>query len=48
LGTVFHLAIGRSGLYEFRPDFFRYLDNSKRLGYRFEVSLGANSPGQSA
>jgi uncharacterized protein YhbP (UPF0306 family) len=46
LGTIFHLAIGRSGLYAFRPDFCRYLDNSKRFGYRFEVTLEADGPGR--
>jgi uncharacterized protein YhbP (UPF0306 family) len=42
LGSVFRLAIGRSRLYEFRPAFFRYLDNSKRFGYTFEVTLDAD------
>jgi uncharacterized protein YhbP (UPF0306 family) len=37
LGNVLRLAIGRATLYAFRPDWFRYIDNSKRLGYRFEV-----------
>ena len=43
LGSVFRLAIGRSRLYEFRPTFFRYLDNSKRFGYTFEVTLEADN-----
>jgi uncharacterized protein YhbP (UPF0306 family) len=42
LGSVFRLAIGRSRLYEFRPTFIRYLDNSKRFGYTFEVTIGAD------
>jgi uncharacterized protein YhbP (UPF0306 family) len=42
LGSVFRLVIGRSRLYEFRPTFFRYLDNSKRFGYTFEVTLDAD------
>jgi hypothetical protein len=41
LGSVFRLAIGRSRLYAFRPAFFRYLDNSKRFGYTFEVTIDA-------
>jgi uncharacterized protein YhbP (UPF0306 family) len=44
LGSVFRLAIGGCNLYEFRPTFFRYLDNSKRFGYTFEVTLGADDP----
>lgn len=51
LGSIFRLAIGRSRLYEFRPTFIRYLDNSKRFGYTFEVTLGAadlEQPGLSA
>jgi hypothetical protein len=44
LGAVFRLAIGQCDLYEFRPDFFRYLDNSKHFGYKFEFSPGAAHP----
>jgi uncharacterized protein YhbP (UPF0306 family) len=40
LGAVFRLAISRSVLYAFRPDYFRYIDNSVRLGYRFEFIPG--------
>lgn len=47
LGSVFRLAIGRSRLYEFRPTSIRYLDNSKRFGYTFEVTIGADDPEQS-
>ncbi len=36
LGAVFRVAISRCVLYAFRPDYIRYLDNSKRFGYRFE------------
>jgi uncharacterized protein YhbP (UPF0306 family) len=46
LSAMFRVAIGRSRLYEFRPDFFRYLDNSKRFGYSFEFTLEAGDPGQ--
>ena len=38
LGRVLQLAIGRSTLYQFQPQWFRYIDNSKRFGYKFEVT----------
>jgi uncharacterized protein YhbP (UPF0306 family) len=37
LGTVFRLAIRHSALYIFQPEFFRYIDNSKGFGYKFEL-----------
>jgi uncharacterized protein YhbP (UPF0306 family) len=37
LGSVFRLAISQCSLYAFRPECFRYLDNSKRFGHRFEL-----------
>jgi uncharacterized protein YhbP (UPF0306 family) len=37
LESMLRLAIRRSTLYSFHPHWFRYMDNSKRLGYRFEV-----------
>jgi len=37
LGSVLRLVIGKATLYQFQPEWFRYIDNSKRLGYRFEV-----------
>jgi hypothetical protein len=37
LGLIFRVAIRQSILYAFRPDFFRYIDNSKHFGYQFEV-----------
>lgn len=40
LGALFRLAIARCTLYEFRPDFIRYIDNAKKFGFRFEVELG--------
>ena len=40
LGAVFRPAISRSILYAFQPDYFRYLDNSRRFGYRFEFIAG--------
>lgn len=39
LGKVFESAMGRSKLYVFRPAWVRYIDNSRRFGYRFELSL---------
>lgn len=38
LGSILRLAIKRSTLYEFRPRSFRFLDNSKGFGYRFELT----------
>jgi uncharacterized protein YhbP (UPF0306 family) len=40
LGTIFRLAISQSALYAFQPDFFRYIDNSKSFGYKFELRRG--------
>jgi uncharacterized protein YhbP (UPF0306 family) len=40
LGAVFRLAIRRSVLYEFQPEFFRYIDNAKGFGYKFELWRG--------
>jgi uncharacterized protein len=39
LGTLFGAAMARSRLYEFRPVWLRYLDNSRRFGYKFEWNL---------
>ena len=41
LGAAFRLAISRCKLYELRPDFFRYIDNSRFFGYKFEVTISA-------
>jgi len=41
LGTLFQLGISRSTLFCFRPSWIRYIDNSKRFGYKFEISLPA-------
>jgi uncharacterized protein YhbP (UPF0306 family) len=38
LGSVLRLAIRRSTLYVFRPRWFRYIDNTRRFGYRFELT----------
>jgi uncharacterized protein YhbP (UPF0306 family) len=39
LGRVLQLAIRRSTLYVFRPEWFRYTDNAKHFGYKFELTL---------
>jgi uncharacterized protein YhbP (UPF0306 family) len=38
LGRVFRLVIGRSTLYAFRPDTFRFIDNSRSFASGFEVT----------
>jgi uncharacterized protein YhbP (UPF0306 family) len=48
LGAAFRLAIGRCKLYELRPDFLRYIDNSKGFGYKFDLTLAAGSSGRSS
>lgn len=37
LGPVFALAISQSMLYVLRPDFFRYIDNSRAFKHKFEI-----------
>ena len=39
LGTLFEAAISKSTLYCFQPEWVRYIDNSRRFGYKFEISL---------
>lgn len=39
LGTLFEATMSRARLYEFRPRWIRYLDNSRRFGYKFEMTL---------
>ena len=38
LGRVFRLAIRQSGLYSLRPEFFRYIDNARGFGYKFDLT----------
>lgn len=38
LGRVLRLALRRSVLYAFQPDFFRYIDNARGFGYKFELA----------
>jgi uncharacterized protein YhbP (UPF0306 family) len=39
LGALFKTAIGRCSLYALRPVFFRYIDNSRVFGHKFEIAL---------
>jgi hypothetical protein len=39
LGNVFRVAIAKSALYRFCPHWIRYLDNTKRFGFKVEISL---------
>ncbi len=39
LGQIFRVALARSSLYVLWPAWIRYIDNSKRFGYRSEISL---------
>lgn len=38
LGRVFRLALHASVLYSLRPEFFRYIDNARGFGYKFELT----------
>jgi uncharacterized protein YhbP (UPF0306 family) len=37
LGRGFRLVLRQSALYEFTPEFFRYLDNAQGFGFKFEL-----------
>jgi len=39
LGKIFRVALASSSLYVVRPSWIRYIDNSKRFGYRAEIIL---------
>jgi uncharacterized protein YhbP (UPF0306 family) len=43
LGPTFQAAIRRSSLYEFRPAWIRYVDNSAGFGNKIELKLGADA-----
>ena len=45
LGNLFAFTIRRSSLYCFTPSWVRYLDNSRRFGYKFELNLLADNSG---
>jgi uncharacterized protein YhbP (UPF0306 family) len=38
LGRGFRLVLRQSALYEFTPEFIRYLDNSQGFGFKFELT----------
>ena len=40
LGAVFNLVISRCDLFAFRPEFARYIDNSRMFGTRTEFERG--------
>ena len=37
LGAMLSLAISQSSVYEFRPAWLRYIDNSRGFGYQIEI-----------
>ena len=39
LNEVLRAAMTRSRLYVFEPNWVRYIDNSRRFGYKFEVRI---------
>jgi hypothetical protein len=39
LGVLFKAAISQCSLYALRPVFFRYIDNSRVFGHKFEITL---------
>jgi uncharacterized protein YhbP (UPF0306 family) len=41
LGRIFRLALRQSTLYCMKPEFFRYIDNSKVFGNKFELTRRA-------
>lgn len=43
LGAMFRLAMAQSLLFRFQPSWIRYLDNSKGVGYKFEITLPART-----
>lgn len=38
LGRMMRLAVRQSIFYTFDPEFFRYIDNAKGFGYKFELT----------
>jgi uncharacterized protein len=41
LEPIFADAIALSRLYRFQPEWTRYIDNSKRFGFKFEITIAA-------
>ena len=46
LGNLFAFTIRHSSLYRFTPSWVRYLDNSRRFGYRFQLNLPLDTSAQ--
>lgn len=44
LSRAFDLVMARSTLFCFEPTWARYVDNTRRFGYRFEIELPAGEP----
>jgi uncharacterized protein YhbP (UPF0306 family) len=42
LGKLLQAGMACSSLYAFDPSWIRYIDNSRRLGYRFEVRMASS------
>jgi uncharacterized protein YhbP (UPF0306 family) len=40
LGRVLRPALRLSALYSFQPEFFRYIDNARGFGFKFELARG--------
>ncbi len=38
LGRLLRLAVRQSALYAFQPDYFRYIDNARGFGFKFELT----------
>jgi uncharacterized protein YhbP (UPF0306 family) len=38
IGRVLRLAVRQSALYAFQPEFFRYIDNARGFGFKFELT----------
>jgi uncharacterized protein YhbP (UPF0306 family) len=38
LGRVIRLAVRQSAVYVFKPEFFRYIDNARGFGHKFELT----------
>ena len=46
LSTAPRLALGRATLYCLRVEWIRYMENARRLGYRFEMEWAVAEPGK--
>lgn len=41
LGQILRLALLKSSLYEFHPEWIRYIDNRRHFGFKFELKFPA-------